>query len=116
MNREHMEQWIAALETYEGEPARYLLMDTEGRMCAMGIGLNAMMNGRLAAIPGYLEQAALRFPRWIGIDHPGDTLNLSLKPDGSGYDTVAKANDVALQSPWTIAQRLRETYLKEEGQ
>jgi hypothetical protein len=113
MNREHMEQWIAALETYDREPARSMLVDGRGNMCAMGIGLSAMLNKELDVRD--LRMTTLAFPAWTGISYGGpDPLNLPLKPDGSGYDSVTEANDLAHQSPWTIAQRLRETYLKEE--
>jgi hypothetical protein len=115
MNKKHMEQWIAALETYDEEPARHTLIDERGRMCAMGIGLNTMLDGKLLRAVNVLRPQAINFPLWIGIHHSfDDPFNLPLKSDGSGCDTVTAANDVGRQSPWTIAQRLRETYLKEE--
>lgn len=114
VNREHMEQWINALEAYDREPARSVLRDPDGNMCAVGIGLHAM-NPLIFSTkwitgtgPGHLD-----FSTWLGL--PGGVFNLLLNPDDTGTCTILEANDYAHQSPWTIAQRLRETYLKEES-
>lgn len=116
VNRENMEKWINALETYDREPARGMLMQRKGeetRMCALGIGLETMRPGSQV----YLRVDTIRaFPAWLGLGGE-DTLagDIVLSPDGSGHDYVIYANDQGLQSPWTIAQRLRETYLKDES-
>lgn len=118
VNREHMEQWINALEAYDREPARGTLqevgLDGEVRMCAVGIGLNAMKPGCLAQ---WIKGSVLgNWPNWLGIEIVVDEpFDVALKPDGSHFRTVVEANDNGRQSPWTIAQRLRETYLKEES-
>ena len=114
VNREHMEQWINALEAYDKEPARGLLSwwtGTETRMCALGIGLNVMTPGCLVNTNTRVA-APFAFPAWLGLRDR--RIQIALNPDGSGYDHVTVANDTGKQSPWTIAQRLRETYLKEE--
>lgn len=117
MNRENMEKWINALEAYDKEPARGSLLVQEGvdgevKMCALGIGMDAMLPGSLVTV--HKAAAIHSFLAWLGIEQRHVQINL--KDDGSGYNNVTFANDNGLQSPWTIAQRLRETYLKEEGQ
>lgn len=112
VNRENMEKWINALEAYDREPARGMLMwdtGTEIRMCALGIGIDAMSPGSLVT---HKCSAVPAFPTWLGLKQGS---YITLNPDGSGYDHVTFANDQGKQSPWTIAQRLRETYLKEES-
>lgn len=115
VNRENMEKWIEALENYPGRQARFTFMGLDGGMCALGIGM---------CVAGFLEgrpyMAAERFYDWLDIEPvavriAGAAYDTPLKPDDSGTETVSLANDVAEQSTWTIAQRLRETYLKEES-
>lgn len=120
MNRENMEKWVEALETYKGERAHCTLLDHEGNLCAMGIGLRAAGLLRTVvlgdtAIPHVTEDEESAFYAWIGHEgFPDSKLDLPLKPDASTL-TVTQANDLAKQDAWTIAQRLRETYLKEES-
>lgn len=113
VNREHMEQWINALEAYDQEPARGMLrfigLGGKVYMCAMGIGMEVMEPDVLVQRKSW---AVTAFPAWLGLERGG---GVPLKSDGSGYDHVVAANDQGRQSPWTIAQRLRETYLKEES-
>lgn len=118
VNREHMEQWINALEAYDREPARGTLVDNgtlvdaRDTMCAVGIGMNVMSPGFWKDITG----AVINWPDWIGVrTMDDDPYDVPLKSDGSAWTTVVEANDQGRQSPWTIAQRLRETYLKEES-
>lgn len=117
VNREHMEQWINALEAYDREPARGTLVDhgtlvdARDTMCAVGIGMNVMR-------PGFWEnitRAVDTWSDWIGVWTEDEPFDVPLKSDGSAWATVIEANDNGKQSPWTIAQRLRETYLKEES-
>lgn len=119
VNREHMEKWINALEAYDREPARGMLVEntgTEIKMCAAGIGLNAMKPGCLVNHP-HVPAVTQDWHLWLGVEplvnHPYD---VTLKPDDGHFHSVVQANDLGKQSPWTIAQRLRETYLKEEEQ
>lgn len=117
VNREHMEQWAQALEAYDREPARGMLsktgLDGEVKMCAVGIGLHTM---NPAIRMWCVTENQHDWHNWIGIDPmEHDPFDVPLKDDGSGWESVVLANDLARQSPWTIAQRLRETYLKEES-
>lgn len=115
VNREHMEQWINALEAYDREPARGMLtegLDTGVRMCAVGIGLHAMNPEFMAD----LCATACDWHPWLGVEPlVNDPYDVTLKPDDGHFHSVIRANDRGKQSPWTIAQRLRETYLKEES-
>lgn len=109
VNRENMEKWINALEAYDQEPAYGTLIDEYENMCAIGIGMNVMRPGCLSNIWG----AVNNWSNWIGVRTKDEPYDVPLKSDGSAWITVVKANDQGKQSPWTIAQRLRETYLKE---
>lgn len=118
MNKENMEKWIEALENYQGEPARHAFVETNGTLCAVGIGMKAAgINLNEFRAIGWIKE----FYNWLDMApvraQPGTlpAYDTALKPDGSGCDYVARANDMAKQTPWTIAQRLRETYLKEES-
>jgi len=118
MNRENVEKWIAALEAYEGEPARRALIDDEGRLCAIGIGVQAMgimMEQRDPYDDFYWTRIRDQFQEWTGIGMGLYNVDIPLKPCFGAYSSVAKANDMGNQTPWQIAQRLRETYLKEES-
>ena len=57
------------------------------------------------------------FGEWLGINQrrPNSLCDIPLKLDDSGTTSVVEANDEALQDFWTIAQRLRDTYLKDES-
>ena len=121
--RENMERWIQALETYEGTQARGALVerDKDGKrtMCAVGIGLNEFGLLDTVLYKYRVMGALIKFRHLLGLETTGDPERFSLyevdlKPDDSGHDEVTGANDIGEQSPWTIAQRLRETYLKEE--
>lgn len=112
VNRENMEKWIEALESGKHEQVRCAIKTTDGAMCAMGVGVHvALENG----MKGNWEDI-----RWfemskfygIGVRYG---INVSLKPDDSGSLNVVSANDHHGQDFWTIAQRLRETYLKDES-
>jgi hypothetical protein len=112
MNRENMEKWIKALETHQGKQARRALREIDGAMCAMGIGIFVAcpeMNSNLYIAGG--------FAKWLGINQrrPNGLCDIPLKLDDSGTTSVVEANDEALQDFWTIAQRLRDTYLKDES-
>lgn len=111
VNREHMEQWINALEAYDKEPAIGTLVDVNDNLCAVGIGMNVMRPQFWENITG----AVMTWPDWIGVRTMDEPYDVPLKVDNSGWATVVEANDLGKQSPWTIAQRLRETYLKEES-
>lgn len=111
VNREHMEQWINALEAYDREPAHGALIDDDENMCAVGIGMNVMRPGCLRNIWGAVND----WSNWIGVRVEEEPYDVPLKPDDTNFRTVVEANDNGKQSPWTIAQRLRETYLKEES-
>ena len=113
MNRENMEKWIKALETHQGKQARLALKTIDGSMCAMGIGIYVAacpeMNWNLHIADG--------FGKWLEINQrqPHSLCDIPLKLDDSGTTSVVEANDEALQDFWTIAQRLRDTYLKDES-
>lgn len=112
VNREHMEQWINALEAYDKEPAIGTLVDDDDdKLCAIGIGMNVMRPGFWEDVTGVVSE----WSAWIGVRVKDEPYDVPLKVDNSGWATVVEANDNGKQSPWTIAQRLRETYLKEES-
>lgn len=135
VNKENMERWCRALEMYEGEPARNVLHDGHtGRMCAIGIGLNefGLLRGREHQGESFVFSVSHdRFRVLLGLEpaawdtavkdpHNPEFLlvpyDVALKPaDGSAQHTVTTANDIEGASPWEIAQRLRETYLKDES-
>ena len=120
VNRENMEKWINALEMYQGRQARFELVGPDGAMCAMGIGLHTCNPQALRSTMtlGQLVRVRTEFYDWIGITDPVYVnLDVSLKPQNATFwpDSVVQANDYAGQDTWTIAQRLRETYLKDES-
>lgn len=115
VNRENMEKWINALEAYDRQSARGMFhavhLDGTVRMCAMGIGMDVMEPGILVRDK---RRAIDTFEPWLGLGISDRGWGVALNPDDSSTKHVVDANDRARQSPWTIAQRLRETYLKEE--
>jgi hypothetical protein len=87
----------------------------------MGIGLCVAYPG----VFGYTNESKMNlslgisgaFAEWLGINQarPNGLFDIPLKLDDSGTTSVVEANDEALQDFWTIAQRLRDTYLKDES-
>lgn len=113
VNRENMEKWIEALEAYDKEPAIGTLV-SDDKLCAVGIGMNVMMPVFWKDVTGATDN----WRDWIGVwvrENDDEPYDVPLKSDGSVWTTVVEANDKGKQSPWTIAQRLRETYLKDES-
>ena len=122
MNRENMEKWIKALETHQGKQARLALKTIDGSMCALGVGisivdLQALEQGKEARDRLFALLTDGGFGKWLGINQrrPHSLCDIPLKLDDSGTTSVVEANDEALQDFWTIAQRLRDTYLKDES-
>lgn len=128
INKEHMELWIQALETSSDRQCRGGLMirgrGADGRFvaqrCALGIGVEvALQHGAREFVePGYsVWEATYLSPPII------DFYGLRDLEDGRAWDpiltidgehsTIAGHNDNGV-SFWTIAQAMREKYLKDD--
>ena len=119
VNRERVEAWCEALESgeYEWGTGYGSYVGMGYKHCAWGVGrVVAQKNGwdytwsHLDLDPDGWSYNSLR--GWYGL--PGYRLFTKLKPDGVGLDDIVGANDVSHQDHWTIAQRIRETYLKDD--
>lgn len=112
VNRENMEKWIKALESGEHKQVCYELKIDDGSMCAMGVGVHVALENGIKGDWETIDWVSLRDFYGIRVGLGG---NVSLKQDDSKTINVVNANDGAGQDFWTIAQRLRETYLKDES-
>lgn len=117
VNKERMELWVQALESDRYRQCTNVLRDAGDpeagipeMHCALGVGMAvAVENGCKLFDPWAWEHPDLdpNVVDWYGLNRADPVLN--------GSRTVVQANDEDEESFWTIAQELRETYLKDEG-